>query len=775
MKGLSLHFSFLSLRTKFLAIAVPLVLLATIGLFAVIQINAQRVATEDLQNKLQKMVAIQSASLAGPLWNVDEKQVSLILSAMIIDPEVLGAVVYDESGAVVAQVGSMEAPDQTIYAMDTPIEYRFRVTPEGVVLRREAVEVIGRLEVALTDQRVRAAMRERLNVAVEIAVLLVLAVVLSVLLAHRRTIGIPLARLLDAIHVAQERNIRQTVDWQSNDEMGEVVAAFNKMQQRQEADEKELRAAHDTLEQRVEERTRELEEAHAAATTARDEAMRAQTQLSDAIESISEGFSLYDSGDHLVVCNSNYRDIMYPGIATVLAPGTPFETIIRRAVELGLIEDAKGRVEEWVAERLERHQNPGPTHVQRRAGDTWIQISERKTESGGTVAVYSDITSIKRAEEALRESEERYSLAMKGANEGLWDWDLRTDQIYIAPNIKILLGLKTETLEITPNVWLERIHPDDIDAQREARRAHLAGETEFYICEYRTLGHDDQYCWVLDRGLGLRDKSGRVYRMAGSLGDITERKHAEIELVEAKEQAEVASQAKSQFLANMSHELRTPLNAILGYTELIQDNIYGEVPPKIRETIGRIDNSGRHLLRLINDVLDVSKIEAGQLKLSLNEYSMKDLVDNVTVAIEPLVTEKGLTLKTSVPDDLPIGTGDQQRITQVLLNLLGNAIKFTDEGDVSVEIDADGGGFVISVSDTGSGITEEEQKKIFEEFHQVDDSNTRNKGGTGLGLTITKHIIEMHGGELWVESKPGEGSIFSFTLPIQVGQQTEVL
>ncbi len=244
------------------------------------------------------------------------------------------------------------------------------------------------------------------------------------------------------------------------------------------------------------------------------------------------------------------------------------------------------------------------------------------------------------------------------------------------------------------------------------------------------------------------------------------------EIQDKSQQLEITSQHKSQFLANMSHELRTPMNAILGYTELIADNIYGEVPEKIRETIERIHNSGRHLLHLINDVLDLSKIEAGHFELSLDDYSMKDVVDSVIASVESLGAEKGLALRTSIPVDLPVGKGDEQRLTQVLLNLLGNAIKFTDQGEISVQVSKADSAFVVSVSDTGVGIAEDQQRKIFEEFHQVDDSITRRKGGTGLGLSITKRIIEMHGGQLRVESKPGEGSTFSFTLPVRVEQQT---
>jgi two-component system, NtrC family, sensor kinase len=245
------------------------------------------------------------------------------------------------------------------------------------------------------------------------------------------------------------------------------------------------------------------------------------------------------------------------------------------------------------------------------------------------------------------------------------------------------------------------------------------------------------------------------------------------ELAEKGRQLELASQHKSQFLANMSHELRTPMNAILGYTELIMDHIYGEVPEKIGEVLERVQQSGHHLLDLINDVLDISKMEAGQLTLALNDYSLAEVVQTVFSAVESLAVEKGLALTVALPADLPPGKGDERRLAQVLLNLLGNAIKFTEVGEVQVRVTAADGAFTVAVSDTGPGISDTDQQKIFEAFQQADSSITRKKGGTGLGLSIVKRIIEMHGGRVWVESRLGKGSTFWFTLPIRVEQQKE--
>jgi signal transduction histidine kinase len=378
------------------------------------------------------------------------------------------------------------------------------------------------------------------------------------------------------------------------------------------------------------------------------EIAEARQRLVDAIESISEGFALYDKDDKLVMSNSRFREL-YPGTKDILKPGTSFASIVESAAERGLISEAKGRIDEWVAQRVAQHRNPTGPHVQRRAQDHWIQISERKTADGSTVAVYTDISALK---------------------------------------------------------------------QHEAELSKLVGELEV-----------------------------------------------------ARDNAMEADRVKSKFLANMSHELRTPLNAILGYTELILDNIYGDVPDKIKEVLERLGKNGRHLLNLINDVLDISKIEAGQLNLALNDYSMKEVVQTVLTSVESLAIEKNLDLKAMVAEDLPKGRGDEQRIVQVLLNLLGNAIKFTDQGQVRLEVTLSDATFLISVSDTGPGLSKADQTIIFKEFYMADASSTRKKGGTGLGLAIAKRIVEMHGGRIGVASTPGKGSRFYFTLPVRVEQQ----
>jgi PAS domain S-box-containing protein len=238
--------------------------------------------------------------------------------------------------------------------------------------------------------------------------------------------------------------------------------------------------------------------------------------------------------------------------------------------------------------------------------------------------------------------------------------------------------------------------------------------------------------------------------------------------IEAKSrQLEVASEHKSQFLASMSHELRTPLNAILGFNEMILDGVYGDLPEDVKAPLENIQSSGKHLLRLINNVLDLAKIEAGRMELSLADYSVQDTVASVHSTLKALAADKGLEFLASVPNDLPLGYGDGGRIAQCLMNLAGNSIKFTKAGKVEIAVEQKDGLLVYRVADTGIGIPPDKIGSLFTEFKQTDATIASEYGGTGLGLSISRKFIEMHGGRIWVESEPGKGSTFVFEIPLR--------
>jgi class 3 adenylate cyclase/PAS domain-containing protein len=374
-----------TLRGSFLRVTIPLIFLTVIGVFGVIELMSHRSAVNRLVQTLDSMIATQSAALATPLWNLDHEQIRLSLEAIVTNREVVLARIYGEDGDLMLEVGDLDPPGD-------PMVLRLEVVHDAGT----GPKPIGKLEFVATQSLVWEQTRLRLFIAAGIALLAVSMQIAAALFALRRIIGQPLERLLLSINKAKAGAGRERVVWHSSDELGQVISAFNDMQVQQEAYEEELRKARDTLEGRVRERTKEL-------LTATNEATSTRSQLTAAIETISEGFSLYDRDDRLVICNTRYQELLRPEVGGIIAPGTPFESILRDAVDEGLIADAEGRGDAWVAERLASHRNPGKSHVQHRKDDRWILVNERMTEDGGTVAVYADITELKMREQELAE------------------------------------------------------------------------------------------------------------------------------------------------------------------------------------------------------------------------------------------------------------------------------------------------------------------------------------------------------------------------------------
>ena len=798
------YLSSLSLRAKFLAINVPLVLLATLTLFAIFEVHTYRGAIESLRQNLGDLVTTQSAALANPLWNLDDTQIRLTLAAIATNSDVMGVRVFDETGNTFDEVGTIDVtlPEMNLNdnvagagsrAGSASVVDAARIIDvpeaESIVARTNIVfsdgderRIIGELIIAVTDQRVWETTRNRLALAGVLALIVAASAVLSALFAHRRTIGIPLERLLASITASQRGDVREAVQWQSEDEMGAVVSAFNEMQRRQDADEQELRVARDHLEQRVEERTEELAAAHGVTTAARDEAMRAQIQLSEAIESISEGFSLYDPDDQLVVCNSRYRDIMYPGLESVLEPGTPFETIIRKAAEQGLVGDAEGRIDEWVAERLAQHRNPGGPHLQQRGGDRWVQINERKTENGSTVAIYTDLTELMSAEQAMRESEERLRAFYDNSPLEIYLKDTQGRFLLVNRQLEKMHGLSKEEMI---GKLAHDIYPKELADAVSAHDRSVVESGEAISQEYEVPLIDGIHVMITDK-FPVRSADGGIAGIGAISTDITERKRAERQLAElvekleiSRDEAEAANQAKSAFLATMSHEIRTPMNSVVGMTSLLLDT---EQTAEQREFTEIVRNSSDALLTIINDILDFSKIEAGRLELERQTFELRDCIQGALDLLAGKAAEKGLELAYVVQPETPEAIiGDMSRLRQLLVNLLNNALKFTAKGEVvlSVSIDPSSStappNFTLrfSVIDLGIGIPAERMDRLFKPFSQVDASISRRHGGTGLGLAISKRLSELMGGSMWAESEEGKGSVFHFTIRAEAVADSE--
>jgi PAS domain S-box-containing protein len=520
-----------TIRMKFLAFIIPPVLLSTFLVFGLFEYNARIDATQKLQDKLDKLITIQSVVVAESLWNIAGDQIKLLLAALAVDPDVERAVVYDDRDRIVATVGSNKQTEESSVFASEVIVYNDGNDPE----------IIGRLTISLNDVGLRSAARERMPLAAALAAILLVSVVVSALLANRRTIGIPLERLLVSINQKRKVGKRQVVDWRSNDEIGAVISAFNEMQERQNAYEQELEEARDTLERSVEERTGELDSARKI--------------LVNAIESISEGFSLYDQDDRLVLFNSRYRELLYPGFEHLVVAGKTFEEIIRGAVDHALIKDAEGRIDKWVAERLKQHLNPSGAFEQPQQGEQWFQISERKTDDGGIVAVYTDITKRKLSEAKLLEGEERLKLALKGGDLGFWDINLETGSIVANERWAEMLGYSLDEVDDLRDVAQATFHPDDRERLADYNRSNLEGEIVDYEIEYRVITKQGETRWQLSKGYTVElNERGKPRRSVGIVTDITGRKKVEEAFREKSHMLESLSNQLAKYLSPQVYE-----------------------------------------------------------------------------------------------------------------------------------------------------------------------------------------------------------------------------
>ena len=370
-----------------------------------------------------------------------------------------------------------------------------------------------------------------------------------------------------------------------------------------------------------------------------------------------------------------------------------------------------------------------------------------------------------RAEEAHRRSEERFKLAMRGATDGLWDWNVRTGEVYYSSRWASMLGYDVDELEPTIETFRDLIHPDDLERVRANEYDYLSGSIDKYQIEFRMRHRNGKYIDIFSRAFLVRDDRGTPVRIVGTHVDITDRKQAALELQGAKEKAEAADRLKSAFLATMSHELRTPLNSIIGFTGILLQELAGPLTAEQAKQLGMVQTSARHLLDLINDVLDISKIEADQLEVVSEPFDLPAVIRETANAARPPAEARGLVLQVDIATDVGVIRSDRRRVRQIVMNLLSNAIKFTEIGSVRIGCIEDGENVVITVEDTGIGISKEDLPKLFVPFQQIDTGLTRKYEGTGLGLSICRRLSEKMGGRIDVESEPGRGSLFTVRIP----------
>ena len=371
-------------------------------------------------------------------------------------------------------------------------------------------------------------------------------------------------------------------------------------------------------------------------------------------------------------------------------------------------------------------------------------------------------------ENALRTSKERRDLAMSVTNDGMFDWDLETDNVFFDRRYYTMAGYQPNEFPGTFNEWAKRVHPDDLARIRERLDRYLEARDSDYDVEFQFKRKDDTWMWIRGRAKIVdRNTTGVPRRVVGTHTDVTDRKHVEQELLKAKDEAEAGNKAKSEFLANMSHEIRTPMTAILGFSEILQESTND---PGQLDAIATIMKNGDYLVGIINDILDLSKIEAGQLEVEQVQCSPCHVLSEVASLMRVPAKAKNLPLRIEYQGPMPEAIcSDPTRLRQILINLVGNAIKFTEIGEIRLVarlLNAKGNNpkLEFEVVDSGIGMTEDQIAKLFKPFHQADMSTTRKFGGTGLGLTISKRLTEQLGGDITVRSTPQKGSTFTVTI-----------
>jgi PAS domain S-box-containing protein len=848
-------------------------------LLAVLVGSALSILRDSNETELTRRVQLGGQLLAVAAKDAVISQDLATLDSLVTEAMASGQIDYvrilDASGAVLSERGEAKLLSRAFHP-DTRID---QVT-DGVFDWSAPVQaggiLHGEVRLGISTEPLNVLLATARRWAAGIAGLeMLLVAVFSWLL------GTFLSRQLVALRKASDHfvagDFEHRVPVQGNDELADTARAFNRLAQ-QLSDSNELVRAENFK------RLAAQQDAEASANL-----------LREAVSSIAQGFTIYDQDDRLVHCNEAYRRF-YETSRDLIVTGNTFEEIVRRGAERGQYAEAIGNVDAWVRQRVTQHQSANGEVIEQRLADgRWLLIVEYRTPSGYIVGNRIEITELKTATEALAASEQRWHLAVSGANDGIWDWEPKSGKVYFSERWKTMLGYCGDEIGDTVEEWISRIHPDDLERTMAEVQKHLRGETAFYECEHRLRCRNGDYKWILDRGRAQLDTDGQPLRVAGSHTDITERRNAEavirdrteqldaifelspdgfvsfdaahrikyvspafthmtglnademlgldeadfserlahaclpaarfsgiaalrmtskvgadgtarerrqtIELAGAGERvlqaglrlskAETVSQIlyfrditretevdrlKSEFLSTAAHELRTPMASIYGFTELLMTQDFDEA--ERRDFLDTIYRQSELMISIINELLDLARIEARRGKdFIIERVDVGELLRDVVGGFK---TPDGRPSQTEPSTDGPLWvSADRKKLIQAVSNVISNAYKYSpggsavgldlvkspDVGDVPPRIG-------IRITDHGIGMTPEQLAHVCERFYRADTSG--KIPGTGLGMSIVKEIVELHGGQLELTSKVGAGTTVTLWLPagdVEVGTQ----